>query len=975
MREHTHRQGRRSVSLRRKITRIALVVWATTAAAACAGLAAYEVGSLRSSTYPTNGPVRLHVHATHFVVLLLLVMAASLAAVFLMIPRLHSEISQPVKELLRIALIACQKKDYSVRAAKKSNDEIGRLCDLVNEMLDRTQSAEAALRWAQDESEIRAHEKTLELQKEIAEHKQTERELQDRKRFLDSVIQNVPVAIVAIDAENTVQMCNPAFEKIFGYRQQDIFGRVLADLLTTPELRPEVDANRERLRQNDVTHVVTRRKRSDGTLVDVEAFSVPTKSDGNYTGAVLLYQDITERKRAEKALEERTNLLNSLVENLPVGVVLADSASAAVLMCNPAFEKLFGYRQKDIVGHSIFHLLGSGELRAQMEDAHRQVTEGKVTRLSTHRRRRDGSLVDVEVFGVPVMREGKASDVMVIYYDMTERKLTEQALWRAKEAAESANRAKSEFLANISHEIRTPMNGIIGMTDLVLDTELDSERRDHLNLAKASAESLLSLINDILDYSKIEAGQMDIDSIDFSLGDCIGETMKALSIRAHQKGLELAFEIEPGVPDGVIGDPGRLRQVINNLVGNAIKFTEKGEVILHVKLEAREPQDVCLHFIVADTGIGIAHDKQGAIFEPFKQADGSMTRKYGGTGLGLTISSKLVELMKGRIWVESELSKGSRFHFTVCFRAQSSTARLAALRDPTTLHGMPVLIVDDNATNRQILFKLLSSWGMKPAEAESGTRAMAALIQAKSRGEHFPLILLDAQMPEMDGFALAEYIKRHPDFRAAAVMMLSSSSQRGDSLRCRDLGIAAYLTKPVRHGELLDAILVALGTPAEQETTSVHENTLRKRSCSLRILLAEDNAVNQLLVVRLLEKWGHKVTIASNGRKALEALDKGSYDAILMDVQMPEMNGWEATQAIREKERTTGKHIPIVAMTAHAMKGDDEKCLAAGMDDYLAKPIRTAELTAILDQIGDRKVALQAAERQALEASKSEAVN
>jgi len=913
------------MSIQRELTRVVLCVWAETVAIACAGIVAFEAVGIRTATHALAGPSRSHVPVFQLAAFLMLVTGTSLAAVWMLTPRLRRKMQGEVR---------------------------GSGAAVPGE-----------------------HERTIALEKESIQHRQAERELLERQGFLASVIENVPVGIVAIAADNTVQMCNHAFETIFGYQRQEITGKSLPDLLATPELRPEVDVNRERLRQNEATHIVTRRKRLDGSLIDVEAFSVPIISNENNTGAVLLYQDITERKRAEKALAERTNLLNSLVDQLPVGVVLTD-ATSAVVMCNPAFEKLFGYRQEEIAGRQVFHLLGSGELRAQMEDSHRQVMEGKLTRLATRRRRRDGSFVDVEVFGVPVIRDGKTSEVMVIYYDITERKRAEEALLRAKEAAESASRAKSEFLANMSHEIRTPMNGIIGMTELVLDTELDAEQREQLNLAKASAESLLSLINDILDYSKIEAGQMDIDSIDFSLGDCLGDTMKALSLRAHQKGLELAYEIEPEVPEGVAGDPGRLRQIVNNLVGNAIKFTEKGEVVLQVKVESREPDFVRLHCTVTDTGIGIARDKQSTIFEPFKQADGSMTRRYGGTGLGLTISSRLVELMGGRIWVESELDKGSRFHFTVCFKPQSTAARVAAMRDPAALHGMPVLIVDDNATNRQILFKLLRNWGMKPCEAENGTKAMAALIQAKSAGKHFPLILLDAQMPEMDGFALAEYIKRHPDFRAGTVMMLSSAGQRGDSVRCRDLGVAAYLTKPVRQGELLDAILIALGTPARQEVKSpLAARRTREAPCKLHILLAEDNPVNQLLVVRLLEKWGHRVAIAANGRKALDMLQKDSYDLILMDVQMPEMNGWETTQAIREKERTTGQHLPIVAMTAHAMKGDDEKCYAAGMDDYLAKPIRTAELIAILDQIGHRKVALQAAEERSLETSKSEVIN
>ena len=678
--------------------------------------------------------------------------------------------------------------------------------------------------------EARVDERTLELQKEVAERKHAQREMEEQKAFLNSLIENSPVAIVAIGADDAIQVCNPAFEDLFGHRKEDILGRSLLELLSTPELRAEISVNAQRVRGGKTTHIVTRRRRSDGSLVDVEAYSVPLGPEGAPTGAVLLYQDITERRRAE------------------------------------------------------------------------------------------------------------------------------EALLRAKDAAEAASRAKSEFLANMSHEIRTPMNGIMGMTELVLDTDLDAEQREYLNLAKVSADSLLSLINDILDYSKIEAGKLDIETIDFNLSDCIGETMKTLSLRAHQKGLELAFQIEPDVPDALAGDPGRLRQIIINLVGNAIKFTESGEVVLSVRNEARA-EDVRLLFTVADTGIGVPQEKQASIFEAFSQADGSMTRKYGGTGLGLTISSRLVQLMGGRIWVDSELGKGSRFHFTSHFKIQKSPVRKIIPRDPSTLRDMGVLVVDDNATNRQILVKLLANWHMVPTVADSAANAMTILSEAKGLGRDFPLILLDAQMPDVDGFALAEYIKRHPDWETATVMMLSSAGQRGDALRCRELGVAAYLTKPVRQAELLDAILTALGTRPRNETRPalVTRHSLRESRNRLRILLAEDNAVNQLVALRLLEKCGHTVVVAANGKKALEALDKDSYDLILMDIQMPEMNGWEATRAIRERERESGGHIPIVAMTAHAMKGDEEKCLASGMDDYLTKPIRIAELLAALDRISSHK--------------------
>ncbi|MHB8410756.1 MAG: response regulator [Candidatus Acidiferrales bacterium] len=658
------------------------------------------------------------------------------------------------------------------------------------------------------------------------------------------------------------------------------------------------------------------------------------------------------RAELEKRVADRTAHLNALVEGSPLAIVVTNQ-NGVIQSSNPAFTKIFGYSKAETKGAILDDLVAPGEFSAEAREITRGRIQGKSAHLVTRRGRKDGSLVDVELYGLPLRVNGENAGGYALYQDITERKWAEQALRVAKAQAEQANQAKSEFLANMSHEIRTPMNGILGMTQLALETPLSDEQREYLGMVKSSAGSLLTLLNDILDFSKIEAGKLDLDLSPFALRESMGEALKALGHLAHRKGLELAWQVEAEVPEWLFGDCARLRQIVVNLVANAIKFTERGEVVLAVKEEGRTPTEITLHFSVRDTGIGIPAEKQKLIFAAFTQADSSTTRKFGGTGLGLAISQRLVKMMEGTISVESEQGKGSVFHFTVKLLFPDAMFVPPAAIEPGELRGLRALVVDDNQTNRLILMEMLSQWGMAPEQAATGKEALSILARESQGSAPFRLMLIDAHMPDMDGFALAQRVKDMPGTSLLLMFMLSSSMQAGDMERSRQAGVNGFLMKPVQPSELLDAILGAVAGPRKMVAVTQDIQSaaaISRAGGGLRVLLAEDNLVNRQLATRLLEKQGHTVVTAKNGIEAVAAVEREDIDVVLMDVQMPEMDGLEAIQVIREKERVSGRHLPIISITAHVMKGDREKCLEAGADDYVPKPLKPAELFAAIER-------------------------
>ena len=641
------------------------------------------------------------------------------------------------------------------------------------------------------------------------------------------------------------------------------------------------------------------------------------------------------RKRAEDALRASEARFRALVENILESIFVVNE-EGLITYAGPSAPQVVGYSVEEIQGQNVLDLVHP-EDQARTRALFAQILQNPSVPYRGEcqwRHKLDWRWYDFTAQNL--LHDPNVRGVLINSRDVIERKHVMIELQEAKEAADAANRAKSEFLANMSHEIRTPINGILGMTELALDTDLTSEQREYLVMAKQSSEVLLDVINDILDFSKVESGKLDLECIDFDLADCLSQEMSTLALRAHSKGLELAYRIAPEVPARVAGDPSRLRQIILNLVNNAIKFTECGEVVLDVEQKSHDENTAELHFRVADTGIGIPPEKQSLLFQAFTQADTSINRKFGGTGLGLAICARLVTLMGGRIWVESTEGVGSTFHFVVRFGIAPPPPPEPV---PVDLQQVPILIVDDNATNRQILTEYALAWGMRPLAVENSRAALETLRTAHCAGASFRVLLIDRRMPGIDGFTLAERVQRDPELAGPIIMMLTSDGQRGDGARCRQMGIWVYLVKPIHRPDLLRAVRLALGNAPGQQPSLITRHSLRESRRKLSILVAEDNAVNRTVIVSFLQKMGHGVTVAEDGEQVLALVKQQHFDLLFMDVRMPKLDGLSATRELRRQEQKLGGHLPVIAMTASVLPEDRESCLAAGMDTYISKPV------------------------------------
>jgi two-component system sensor histidine kinase/response regulator len=896
----------------------------------------------------------LQLRKKRFIEVAALIASLGLTLIYFLTAALQKTITKPIMQLAELAREVAAHQKYSQRAPELTGRELRQLGADFNHMLGEIERRDAALHEAHDQLENRVAERTLEVEGQMAERRRAEHELEKRTVFLNTLIASTPIATVVTDRRGKVTLTNPAFQNLFGYTAAESDGRPLTRLIVPRASREEIRAEFLSPAILQPLQKTGRRIDKNGTLIDVEVHIVPLGPSGDPTEFLILYQDITQRARSEKAIRESEQLFRTLSAAAPVGIFVASYAGSCSYF-NERWLEMAELSEADALGFGWKSAVHPDDLERVLQEYVTATSTGGIFHSSYRYLSNSGRCCRVETIAraIPTI-EGAPGRFIGVVQDVSERHEIAERLRLAKESAEAASIAKSEFLANMSHEIRTPMNGILGMTELALETMLSTEQREYLEMVKGSAEGLLSIINDILDFSKIEAGHLQLECVPFSLMDCVENALQPLALRAQEKGLDLAWSLHPNAPEWVSGDPLRLRQIVVNLVGNAIKFTKEGRVSVRVDAVGSVDEVPSLRFAVTDTGVGIPPEKHGTIFESFSQADSSTTREFGGTGLGLSICARLVKLMGSQMELESAPGVGSTFSFNLRLPLAEAPPQELGTRAPAQLAGLRVLVVDDSEVNRHLLSRLLPQWGLVPVLANSGVEALQLLEEHCRSGQTFAMVLMDCHMPGMNGYVTSEHIRKLTNLEQVPIIMLSSGALPQDQERTARLGISQFLSRPMRRSVLHRAILKTLNMAVPELPEKKPRRSGEQKPLSLRLLLVEDNAVNQKLALRLLEKMGNRVSLAVNGKEATEMVERQDFDVILMDIQMPVMGGLEATRIIRAAENPRIKRLPIIAMTANAMAGDAQKYLEAGMDGYVSKPIDRELLKIELERFAER---------------------
>jgi PAS domain S-box-containing protein len=868
------------------------------------------------------------------------VFLTTLLLIYFLTLSLQRSITWPIGVLADIARRVKSEETYSLRAIAVGQSELGQLANDFNHMLEAIERRDKGLREARDLLEQSVSERTMALELEIAERQKAEHLLKESEELFRALNEASPIGIVSESREGMIRQSNPAFRQMFGYAPEELAGKSVDELLASGELLEEAASLSRQVMEGRVFRRTLKRRKKDGGLLDVEVFGAPLLVDGKTMGQLGIYLDISKRVEAEHAIRESEEWFRTLSVAAPIGILRADRDGRCVYL-NQRLCEITGLSAESALEFGWFasihpedrehtmRLWRAGvEMEMELDDETRvQLPDGNINWIHWRSRPLHGP-------------DGHLMGFVGVIEDITKRRAAEQRMQEAKRAAELANQAKTQFLANMSHEIRTPMNGILGMTDLALETPLSGEQKEYLGLVKSCAESLLEIIDGVLDFSKIETGKVELETIPFSLLDCAENALQPLAVRARQKGMELEWWIRGDLPEWVEGDPTRLRQVLINLLGNGVKFTDEGGVTLGLNCLHCGESEAEVQFLVSDTGIGIAPENRTKIFEAFQQSDSSVTREFGGTGLGLSISSRLVNRMGGHISLESEVGKGSCFHFTLTFKRSQPEKQVAARdEDRDKIGDGRILVVEGREADRELACWLISRWGLQADAAANAEEARSLITQARSKSRPYAVVIVDQYLGAVDGYEVVKEIRQGEASRDTEILMTSAAPAFLEDARASKYQVFRRLTKPLRRQVFRDSLCAAL-YHIEPEAESPRSSEAKTENEGRKILVVEDNSVNQKLAIRLLEKMGHQVALAVNGADACQMVRNAKYDLVLMDLQMPVMGGLEAATKIREIEQAKGQRTPILAITAHAAVQDEKRCLEAGMDGYITKPIR-----------------------------------